>query len=82
MRAMDERTPRSELFTDAERITRAERLKPEIAGTADVEREARFDAARVTLEFGQKSARRLDSGRDLMSNSPLFGGPAQGGLFG
>jgi hypothetical protein len=54
----------------------------EIAGAADVERESRIDAERCTLQFGQKSARRLDSGKDLMSNSPLFGGPAQGGLFG
>jgi hypothetical protein len=57
-------------------------LAPPIAGRADMEREARLDAERVTLEFGQKSARRLDSGRKPITESPLFGGPAQGGLFG
>lgn len=41
----------------------------------------RFDAARVTLEFGQKSARRLDSGRVPITESPLFGGSAQSSLF-
>lgn len=54
---------------------------PPIAGEADTERESRFDAARVTLEFGQKSTRRMDAGRKPISESPLFGGTAQEEMF-
>jgi len=52
-----------------------------LAGAADVERESRLDAERVTLEFGTKSTKRLDSGRQQIEDSPLFGGERQGGLF-
>lgn len=54
---------------------------PPIAGQADTEREARFDAERVTAEFRTSSTRRLDAGRAPITESPLFGGPAQGDLF-
>jgi hypothetical protein len=55
--------------------------EPPIAGTADTERESRLDAERVTLEMKQKSTRRVDSGKQPIDDSPLFGGPKQGGLF-
>ena len=55
---------------------------PPIAGQSDTERTARLDAQRVTLEFDSRSTRRLDRGREPIMNSPLFGGPAQGDLFG
>ena len=57
--------------------------RPPIAGAADMERESRLDAERVTLEFASKSTRRLDAGKQPISDSPLFSpdGPAQGGLF-
>jgi len=47
-----------------------------LKGTADTERESRLDAERVTLEFAQKSTRKKP-----MTESPLFGGEAQGSLF-
>lgn len=50
--------------------------------TEDGERESRLDAKRVTLEFGQKSTKRLDRGKQPIDESPLFGGPAQSDLFG
>jgi len=52
-----------------------------LKGTADTERESRLDAERVTLEFAQKSTRKLDAGKKPMTESPLFGGEAQGSLF-
>ena len=55
--------------------------KPPIAGAADTERESKLDASRVTLEFGSKSTKRLDSGRFPISHSPLFGGNPQENLF-
>lgn len=55
--------------------------EPPIAGTADTEWESRLDAERVTLELKQKSTRRVDSGKEPITDAPLFGGPAQGGLF-
>jgi hypothetical protein len=54
---------------------------PPIAGVADPEFEPRLDAQRVTLEFATKSTRRLDTGRRPITESPLFGGPAQRELF-
>jgi len=48
---------------------------------ADTERSARLDAERVTIEFRAKSTRRLDAGREPITDSPLFGGPAQQELF-
>jgi hypothetical protein len=54
---------------------------PPIAGQADTERESRLDAERCTLEMRQRSTRRLDAGREPFSESPLFGGSAQGSLF-
>lgn len=55
--------------------------RPEIAGEADTEYQTRIEAQRVTLQFGQKSNRRLDSGKCSMEDSPLMGGPRQGDLF-
>jgi hypothetical protein len=52
-----------------------------LKGQADTEREARIEAERVTLEFAQKSTRRLDAGRRPIEESPLFGGDAQASLF-
>ena len=57
------------------------RPAPELSGEADTGRAGRIDAERVTLEFGSKSARRLDAGRRPMSEAPLFGGAAQGELW-
>jgi hypothetical protein len=54
---------------------------PPIAATADLERESKLDAERVTLQFRQASTRRLDAGRRPITESPLFGGPAQTELF-
>jgi len=56
-------------------------VHPPIAGDADVEREAKLEAERATLEFRQRSQKRLDSGRAPILESPLFDGPAQGDLF-
>jgi hypothetical protein len=47
----------------------------------DPEYSSRIDAERVTLEFAQKSTRRLDSGKEPIEASPLFGGTLQGNLF-
>jgi hypothetical protein len=55
---------------------------PPIAGEADPEYQTRLDANRVTAEFGVKSARPLDAGKKPITDSPLFGGEAQGNLFG
>lgn len=55
--------------------------RPPICGAADVEREARLEAKRVTLEFGSRSTRRADGGKRPIEDSPLFGGPRQGDLF-
>ena len=54
---------------------------PPIAGSADVERESKLAAERVSLEFRQRSQKRLDAGRVPILESPLFDGPAQGDLF-
>ena len=54
---------------------------PPIAAEADPEREAKLDAERVTLEFRTASRRRLDAGSEPITDSPLFGGPAQGEMF-
>jgi hypothetical protein len=54
---------------------------PPIAGAADLERSSRIDAERVTLEFAQRSTRRLDAGKRPIEESPLFGAPAQEVLF-
>lgn len=61
-------------------LERAE-VGPPIAGAADMERASRLDAERVTWEFRARSARRLDSGKRPIEESPLFGGPAQSSLF-
>jgi hypothetical protein len=55
--------------------------KPPIAGEADREYESRLEAERITLEFATKSSRRVDAGKRPITESPLFGGPAQGELF-
>lgn len=54
---------------------------PPIPGAADVEYSTRLDAARVTLQFGVKSTKRLDAGRRSIEDSPLFGGERQSSLF-
>jgi hypothetical protein len=54
---------------------------PPIAGESDLEREGRLEAERATLEFRQRSQKRLDAGRVPILESPLFDGPAQGDLF-
>jgi hypothetical protein len=51
------------------------------AAEADPEYKTRIDAQRVTWEMKRKSARRLDSGRKPIDDSPLFGGDRQGTLF-
>jgi hypothetical protein len=56
-------------------------VPPPIAGDADIEREAKLEAERATLEFRQQSRKRLDAGRAPILESPLFDGPAQGDLF-
>lgn len=50
-------------------------------GAADPEYHTRIDAERVTLQFGVKSNRPLDSGRKPITESPLFGGDAQTEMF-
>ena len=55
---------------------------PGTAAEADTERESRLEAERATLEYRQRSPKRADAGRVPMSESPLFGGRAQGDLFG
>ena len=57
-------------------------LQPPIAGEADPEYQTRIHADQTTAEFGARSARPLDGGRKPITDSPLFGGPAQGNLFG
>jgi len=52
-----------------------------LTGAADVERESKLDAERVTLEFASKSTRRLDCGVKSIEDSPLFGGERQGKLL-
>jgi len=49
--------------------------------THDPERETKLDAKRVTLEFRTRSTKRLDCGKRPITDSPLFGGPAQSELF-
>ena len=56
-------------------------VPPPIAGDSDVGRETRLEAERATLEFRQRSQKRLDAGRAPILESPLFDGPAQGDLF-
>ena len=52
------------------------------AGTADPARLSKLDAERVSLEYRQRSTKRADTGREPIEESPLFGGSAQGRLFG
>jgi len=54
---------------------------PELAGQSDPEYQSRIDAARCTLQFGVKSSRPLDSGKQPITDSPLFGGAAQQEMF-
>jgi hypothetical protein len=46
--------------------------EPAIAGAADVEFQTRLDAQRVSLQFAQKSTRKLDAGKIPFDQSPLF----------
>lgn len=48
---------------------------------ADPEYQSRIDAERATAELANKSRKRVDSGKESIEDSPLFGGPRQGGLF-
>lgn len=61
---------------------RAEPVSPDspLAANAD-DYQSRIDAERATLELQQKSRKRADSGKESIEDSPLFGGPRQGGLF-
>ncbi len=54
---------------------------PPIVAQADPEYQSRIDAARVTAEFKTKSTRRVDAGREPITDAPIFGGPAQYSLF-
>jgi hypothetical protein len=51
-----------------------------LIATADREYQTRIDADRCTWQFKQ-TGRSIDSGRKPITESPLFGGPAQGNLF-
>lgn len=55
-------------------------VAPELAAVADPEYSSRIEAQRVTLQFGARG-KRLDRGRVPITESPLFGGPAQSSLF-
>ena len=48
---------------------------------ADPEYATRIDAQRVTLEFATGSTKRVDSGRECIEDSPIFGGSRQLDLF-
>ena len=52
-----------------------------LKGEADREYQARIDADRATALLKQKSARRVDAGKESIEDSPLFGGPRQGDMF-
>ncbi len=52
-----------------------------MASQSDREYLTRLSADRVTAEWRTKSARKLDGGTSPITDSELFGGPAQGGLF-
>lgn len=54
---------------------------PPIAGEADMDYEARIQAAQCTWEFSAKLAKPLDCGKEPIEHSPLFGGNPQGELF-
>jgi hypothetical protein len=51
---------------------------PDLRGAADMEREAKLDAARVTAHWKTGGTRALRS----FDDSPLMGGERQGELFG
>ena len=55
---------------------------PPLAGEADPEYQSRIDAERVTRELATKNPKRMDGGEQEMEDSPLFGGPRQGDMFG
>jgi hypothetical protein len=59
----------------------AEEYTLAIKGQGDPEWRTRIDAERCTAQFSVKSNRKLDAGRAEMADSPLFGGPRQGGLY-
>lgn len=60
-----------------ERVVEEHYAANPLAGVADMERESKLDAERVTLEFASKSTRVLNVDLD----GPLFGGKRQGSLF-
>ena len=59
----------------------AEEFQNGLQGNADMERESKLDAERVTWEFATKSNKKLDRGRRPIEESPLFGGEKQESLF-
>jgi hypothetical protein len=56
-------------------------VTPPIAGLADVEWEAKLDAARVTAEWKTCNPRNIDCGAMPIDESPLFGGAKQEEMF-
>lgn len=52
-----------------------------LQATADPEYQTRIDAERCTLEFSRGKGKRLDSGKEPIECSPLFGGQRQGMLI-
>jgi len=47
----------------------------------DTEYQTRIDAERCTLEFSKGKGKRLDSGKEPITDSPLWGGSRQGMLI-
>ena len=54
---------------------------PPMIGSADLSYLPRLESARVTAEWRTRSARKLDTGRMPMDESPIFGGRKQQELF-
>ncbi len=52
-----------------------------LQAVADPEYQTRIDAERCTLEFSRGKGKRLDSGKEPITDSPLFGGNRQGMLI-
>lgn len=52
-----------------------------LQATADPEYQTRIDTERCTLEFSRGKGKRLDSGKEPIESSPLFGGSRQGMLI-
>ena len=68
--------------TSGARKTKAAATEPPpLFAEADREYQQRIDADRATALLKQKSARRVDAGKESIEDSPLFGGPRQGDMF-